>query len=496
MHLNWLDRAIAVVNPQAGLKRAMARSALTAIDDRYNAAKIDRGFNDWLSSSSDVNTVVAGDIVRIRNRCRDLGRNDPYISRAYDMIVAKMVGTGIRPRLPGNVPKQTRERTMDSWKRWVDEADLDGLQDLYGLQVQAARTMVESGMALIRFIPDNNPTIRIPWRVQVLEPDFLDLDRNQRLDGGGEIVNGVEFNANGRRTAYWLFPEHPGNGLYISRNGSLRIESQYVAPLYRATRPDQVIGVPWAAPVVMKARHLDDLNDARVKRAKIQACFAAFITKGDPAAIGPTAVGLDGRRREQISPGMIDYLAPGEEISFASPPSGEGDDEWQKTMLHAIATGVGATYSQVTGDLSQTNYSSMRAGSIDQWALMDQWQHIVLKPMMLNPMWRVFDRIEGTLQRRNDVLSVEWDFPERPLVDPKSDGEAIDAALLAGRRTFKEVISATGKDPEMHIAELRRELEEYADLGLPHLMPEGARPANGDQNSGTEPVDEPSEALV
>lgn len=494
----FLDRVISAISPARGLQRRMAREALHAIDDHYQAAQADRSFRSWLTTGADVNVAVADSVERVRDRCRDLGRNDPYISRAYDVLVAKMIGTGVRPRLPESVPAQTRARTIEAWKRWVDEADLDGLQDLYGLQAQAVRTMVESGMALVRFIPAPDARLRIPWKIQIQEPDFLDLTKNAVLERGGMIINGVEFDGMGRRVAYWLYPEHPGRGLTLGSGlQSQRIEAQFVAPVYRAQRPDQVIGMPWAAPVVTRAKHLDDLADARLKRAKIQACYAAFVTRDDG---GVVSASTGQRRREQMAPGMIENLLPGEDVRLAVPPSSEGDEEWQRLILHSIACGMGVTYSQITGDLSQVNYSSMRAGSMDQWDLLDQWQNVILKPMLLNPIWRVFDGVEGSRQRRNSWLSVEWDFPERPLVDPLKDGQAIDAALMAGRRTFKDVVASSGKDPEVHIANLKRERAMLEDLGLPHLLPamadrapEAQPAANDDDREDEESEDEASE---
>jgi capsid protein len=48
-------------------------------------------------------------------------------------------------------------------------------------------------------------------RLQVLEPDYLDTSRNGIVGpSGGPIIDGVEFDKQGRRVAYWLFTSHPG----------------------------------------------------------------------------------------------------------------------------------------------------------------------------------------------------------------------------------------------------------------------------------------------
>jgi capsid protein len=52
----------------------------------------------------------------------------------------------------------------------------------------------------------------VPPQLQGLEADHLDSTRTEELKDGGFILQGVEFDALGRRRAYWLYPTHPGDG--------------------------------------------------------------------------------------------------------------------------------------------------------------------------------------------------------------------------------------------------------------------------------------------
>jgi len=475
--MNTLDRFIGYFAPGAALRRVAARDAISAFSNRYEAARIDRALDGWWTTGADPNVEISGQLARIRQRTRDLARNEPYVARAYDILTAKMVGTGIRPRLPHSVPGQIRTRLNDEWKRWTDEADIEGENDIYGIQAIATRSMVESGAALIEAVPLPGRGRRIPWGLRVLEPDWIDMDQHRGLEDGGAIINGIEFDAAGVRRAYHLFGYHPGSDVFTTRTpNSRRVPAENIAHLFRPQRPGQVHGVPWAAPIAARVKNLDDLTDARIKRAKIQACFAAFVRQSDPTTPRGATETVNGQRREQLAPGMIEYLQPDEEISFANPPSGEDDDAWTKTMVHGVAAGLGVTYAQMTGDLSDANYSSMRAGSIDQWDLLNQWQNLILVPKMCRPMWRTFDRVASAMQRRNSSVVVEWDFPERQFIDPQKDGAAIDEALLAGRRTFSEVIASRGKDPKAHVEDLKMERGELEELNLPHIVPDAPEP--------------------
>src|SRR5256885_17261362 len=69
--------------------------------------------------------------------------------------------------------------------RSVPHADYDGLLDFYGLQYKAERTRDVDGAVLIRkHIQRMGSTV--PLKLQLLEIDFLDVERNGVLAGGRE----------------------------------------------------------------------------------------------------------------------------------------------------------------------------------------------------------------------------------------------------------------------------------------------------------------------
>jgi capsid protein len=118
--------------------------------------------------------------------------------------------------------------------------------------------------------------------------------------------------------------------------------------------------------VLIRLRDLDEYDDAELVRKKIEACFAAFVTGDeDGATLGDSSIDGEGRRIERFEPGMIEYFPSGKDVRFATPGASGGYAEYMRVQLHAIAAGVGLTYELLTGDLSQVNYSSIRAGLIE-----------------------------------------------------------------------------------------------------------------------------------
>ena len=111
--------------------------------------------------------------------------------------------------------------------------------------------MVEAGEELVRRRPRRpGDGVVPPVQRQLLEADFLDATRNGALDSG-QAVQGIEFDALGRRRAYWLFGAHPGDAT-LSLTGVLTsraVPATAIAHVYEKQRT-QARGVPWGAPVI------------------------------------------------------------------------------------------------------------------------------------------------------------------------------------------------------------------------------------------------------
>ena len=269
--MTWLDHAIGYVAPQVGLRRARQRAVMGALVRSYEGARV----------GTSANAEIGTTLVRLRDRSRDLVRNNPYAAKAVSAVVSNLVGTGILPRARSGdaVPNEAADKL---WVRFAEACDADGLTDFSGLQALIVRAMAESGECLVR-IRERRSDDGLPVPLQLLEPDHLHAGKTGDLPNGGFVVQEVEFDALGRRRAYWMFPVHPGE-VAMFRRASLTsqpVPAASMLHLFDRLRPGQVRGVPWLAPVILKLRDLDEYDDADLVRKKIEACFAAFVTGAD-----------------------------------------------------------------------------------------------------------------------------------------------------------------------------------------------------------------------
>jgi lambda family phage portal protein len=180
----------------------------------------------------------------------------------------------------GKADKKKNAKVDAAFKAWAAVCDAEGQLDFYGMQTLAVREMVEGGEVLARRRwrkPQDG--LAVPVQVQLLEADFLDDNRSGYMPNGNLAISGIEFDAVGRRTAYWLWKQHPGNNFGWLQQSivSNAVPASEIAHLYEKQRT-QARGVPWGSPVIRKLRDLDDYEFAEGIRKKIEASCVAFVT--------------------------------------------------------------------------------------------------------------------------------------------------------------------------------------------------------------------------
>ncbi|MEY4967289.1 MAG: hypothetical protein RL274_2872, partial [Pseudomonadota bacterium] len=469
--MNALDKLVSLISPEAGLKRQMARAALARAGQRaadtlslraYEGAKTGRRTGGWITAASSADAEVASSAVKLRDRTRALCRDNPYASRARDVYVANVVGTGITVKAGS---------AKAAFEQWITECDADGMLDFYGLQALVMRCVFESGECLIRY-RERRPEdgLIVPLQLQVLEPDYLDASKSGAVSGGGWIIAGVEYNAIGQRVAYWLYNQHPGDTVNRGKSiESKRVPADQVLHIFERLRPGQTRGVPRMASILLKMRDLDDYEEAELVRKGIESCFSAIVTTEDTGSgLTEGTTDVNGNRIEALGAGLIQYLKPGQDIRFGAPANGGDYGAYTKTQLRAIAAGIGITYEQMTGDLSDVNYSSIRAGLVEFYKTVDMLQWHVLVPMMLAPIWKRWAETAFAVKAvrvKPDPLA-QWTPPRRQWVDPLKDVNAARQEIAAGITSISETIRARGEDPERIFAEIASERQRLADLGI------------------------------
>ncbi|MBO9457324.1 phage portal protein [Paracoccus sp. R12_1] len=456
--MNILDRTIELVSPMAALRRAQARSALDAMM-RYEAATAGRRGASWRPVASDADTAADPARQRLAFIARDMIRNTAFATRVQAVVANNVVGDGIIPKVRAR-SKRSRDSMLASIEAHCDTTaiDADGRQNLYGLQRLAMNTIVDAGEVLIRYRPrDLSDGLPLPFQIEVLEPDYLDVTRDGVLQGGNRVENGIEFDKFGRRVAYYLHAEHPGAlGGLRNRWASYRVPADRVLHIFRQDRPKQMRGVSWYAPIAMRLQDFADGQDAHLMRQKIAACFTAFRVAPDADLAGTDPE--DPAGLATMSPGRIQNLQPGEDVRFGTPPGVTGVEEFYRWVMRAVSADMGLTYEAVTNDFSGVNFSSARMARMEMDRNVSSWQWLMMVPQMMQPIGRwLVEAWSLVNQQAASRVMLDWVPPPRVIVDPTREILSMADQVRAGFASRSEMIRRLGYDPERVTEEISAE---------------------------------------
>ena len=482
---NIIDRVCLAVMPQYGARRMRARLELDGRERMlgmmaryYDASRPSRATYGWLASFTDPNAEIWASLAALRARSRELGRNNPNARKAIASLVNNSIGTGILPRANTGDP-ELNKRVDALFGEYSAQADAEGHYDFFGLQKLALRSFFEAGEALVRRVP--RPLsfgLTVPIQYQVLEPDFIDHNKNMVTDDG-RIIQGVELaRGTGLRRAYWLFEEHPGE-MPLTRRGGLVSRPQPAENfmhLYEKERPGQQRGVPWLYAVMVKLRELGTYEEAELIRKRLEACFAAIVTNPEGLAdlttgeisVTPGITDMAGNKVESLEPGLMFYARGGSDIKFAQPTAMGGYADYKREELHSVAAGALITYELLTGDLTRVNYSSIRAGMLEYRRLIESLQWTTIIPVLCNPMWRDFINYGVAVGKlpMGTPYGVTHSPPRFESIDPLKDSMSDLIDTRAGFTSTPRAITRRGDDPFEILNEQAEFLKVANSLGL------------------------------
>ncbi|KVF37260.1 phage portal protein [Burkholderia vietnamiensis] len=441
----------------------------------------------WRASSAGPNAAAAQNLPLLRSRARDAIRNDPWAKTAIARLVSNTIGNGIQAH-PQHPNDAVRKMQKQLWEDSCEEIDADDVFDMAGVQTLAARAFFSDGEVLVRRqFRSPSEGLAVPMQIRLLEGDLLPMEKNEVVPGGGEIINGVEFNADGRRVAYHLLQRHPGEYGRASTGNlqTVRVPADEIAHVFLALRPGQVRGVPELSTVLLRLKSLDNFDDAVLFRQEVSNLFAGFITKppsepglpGDPVTGGEMQYDVDGFSPVvSLEPGSMQELAPGEDVKFAEPP-GAGTDygPFMRQQLMAAAASVGMPYEVMTGDLRDVSDRVLRVILNEFRRSIEQIQWNVFIHQFCRKVWRWWVdacALSGAMpmadyyRRRREYLRVRWVPQGWPYIHPVQDVTAKRMEIRSGLASRTGAVLSRGDDPEQVDNENAADLARERRLGI------------------------------
>ncbi len=532
-----IDKLVSIFSPKAGAYREACRAAQKMFTS-YRGADSTRLNDGWLASPGSADQDIINNLPTLRQRSRDLNRNAPFATGITATMTTNTVGAGIKPqsRLDPKKLKLSQKDIVDYqneidavWTKWVPFADASQRLNFYGIQQLVHRQVIENGEIFL--IP---VMLDLPYRPYNLAYQLIEADRvgtpfnfqtNPAVRAGIEI--GKEF---GEPINYYVREVHPGditlrflgsNPLKFRTYPAFNPETgrKNINHLYFMLRPQQTRGVPFFAPVISYFQHLDKYLEAELVAARVAACFALFITKTSPQ---DAIMGVEGRQDSEgkkinnLEPGMIEYLAQGESINQFNPQRPGGTFEtFVMQLLRSISSALNLPYELVAKDFTRSNYSNMRASLLQAYRYFkthQQWMNdqlnqptfeMVIEEAVLNGDLK----LPNFFQNKALWCATRWIAEGWEWVDPLKEAQASVLAHDNNFTTLQDVAAGRGQDWEEVLEQRARELQRVKELedeyevkftvqpAPPQLEPGAPKPSKllpehpaADPESGDQPV--------
>ena len=281
-----IDRAVAWLFPRWGLGRLQNRV-------RYSAVK---RFHETLEESRDrfrrrhhmrgPNDVVRSSLEQSRAQARVLFREDPFVRGTIRAIVANLVSMGIfpvpmvgNPRL-GGANEAWNTQTLESFLIWSKGVDPHGKIPFGTFQKRLMREAYVAGEFLVHFTRSRAPRA-VPLALEIIPSERIaNVESSTEAPDGHRVVQGVEFDADGKLVAYHVYEDHPSDSW--TSPDVVRLPADDCIHFFTPEEEGQVRGISRLRPVADTAERAQQWRDFVMAREQVSSAFAVMITQQNP----------------------------------------------------------------------------------------------------------------------------------------------------------------------------------------------------------------------
>lgn len=426
-------------------------------------------YGSWTTANWSSSSEISTDLAKLRARSRELHRNNPFAKRFAAILRTNVVGPdGITLRAKvtndaGQLEKDANSKIESAWQDWCrrGHCDVTGQYSFRELCNIAISAVEADGEVLLRI--HKQKEFKYRFALELLDADHLDIMHNDILPTGNKIEMGIEYNAHGRPVAYHITDINPNDRASLLPRKRLRIPADEMIHLFRPERPGQPRGLPWMHAVMNDLKMLGAYIEAEIVAARTAAAKMGFLSRKEGAS---QYTGTDANEADtvepvqEVSPGIIEQLPDGYSFEPWDPTHPTtAFDSFTKTVLRAVASGIDVSYSTLTGDLTDVNYSSIRAGMLAErdhfrnlqtwfieWFLLPVFEEWLYLAIMFNHINLPLEKFE----KFNKVKFVPRGFS---WVDPEKEINARTKEIEAGLNSEIRASAELGRDYEEIIAE-------------------------------------------
>ena len=443
---------------------------------RWDAASPDVVQN-WVSEVKSINEDLRTQGEALRARARDLEQNNDYVARYLNLVETNIIGEGVKLQAKtrtnrGKLDMRVNRIIEREFKNWTyaENCSRDGRLDWEDIQRLVARSVARDGEVIVRIVRGND------FKIALYDADFLDYQLNREATKeNNAIIQGIELDRAGKPVAYYLWKMPPNKVPSIfgmptkspNINQYERVLAEDIIHIYKSDRPNQIRGATWLAPVMIHLLMLNRYERAEMRAAEIAASKVGYYKT-------PTGDYLDDEDNAEgyglpSSIGGVGFteLPAGTELAMLDPnhPVSAYSD-YVAGVLRGVATGLNVTYHALSSDLTSVNFSSIRAGTIEERDNWRKWQQFyvchLIRPIFAA--WLEFNR--GRLGLTNTAADATFVPRGWSWVDPVKELQSHQMAYELGVTSLSAIAASQGKDLEEVFDQRAKEKELMAEFGL------------------------------
>lgn len=430
----------------------------------YIAASSDRLTADWREYTLSINELLRRDLDKLRARSRELERNNAFARKFLRLAARNIIGPAgfvlqarvqDAPARPDTMANDAIEAAFWRWsKRGV--CDVTGRMSFADLCRSIVTSTARDGEALVRIVLGADVGGKAGVALHLIDAARLDTDRNQQAASGrNAIILGIEIDTYQRPISYWIKPSADA-----SSSAAVSVPASEVLHIYRPEHPDQMRGLPWMHASMLDLHDLGEFNRSAMVAARKGADTIGFIVSPTGEA-PPGETDEDGTPLDISAPGTYSVLPDGYDIR--TPESAFPNTAYEpfvKAILRRISSGFDVSYNTLASDLEGVNYSSIRAGVLDErdeWMLLQNWFiEAFLEPVF--DLWFSYALAASDIvmdngsalpiSKRDKFSAHEWQGRRWAWVDPLKDIDAARLAIQTGIASPQMVAAQNGVDTE------------------------------------------------
>lgn len=471
----------------------------------YDAANFTRLTEDWPTWTTSADLDLWADIYRIRARARREAQNNPLARKGIKVFRKNVFGPDglrLRAKVPMKKGKKLNaklnaliEQLFRQWGR-RENCTVQGNLSWKFMQGFAGVQVFRDGECFLRRRYASN---KFNFALQILDPDQLDTNYYlYQMQNGNVIRMGIEMDQDGRPVAYHFWDRHPAEWSMSPKN-RIRIPAEDVIHLYWPDRVMQSRGVTEMAAALLTMHMKGQYEIAEVVASRIAAAKMGFFEKKTSDA------GFEGSERDEdrnikvkINPGTAETLPVGVEFKPWDPQHPTSQfPAFTKMLTRMIGAGMDMSYETLANDREGVNYSSIRAGLLDDRDTWREWQNYFAEALcdrvmqwFLEACW-LSSLIPADVVPEDIIDYMEHTARGWAWIDPLKDAQAGVLDIQNGRATRTQQLAEQGLDFEETMATLAYEQEYMKQLNLSfgtdiHGKADAATDDSGVNDDGTD----------